>query len=291
MLADVISDFVQGSVLIVGLLLIGALALTRGDLSVLSELPPERLALAAPNASLLDLGEAWAVPILGSVMAPELVARVLAAKSPKVARRATIAATGLYFTMGLIPVLLGLAGTQLLPELDDPEQVLLHQAARYLPGVVYALFAGALVSAILSTVDSALLVAGSLLAHNLALPLLGAVPPARALRINRIAVTGCGLLAYLIARSADSVYALVEEASAFGSAGVVVCAVFALFSDFGGHRSALAALLSGVLVYAGGAYVLVLDHPYLLSLGCALAAYVGVAWRLERAPSGGHSTR
>lgn len=40
-------------------------------------------------------------------------------------------------------------------------------ARHMMPGLVYVAFAGALVSAILSTVDTALLVAGSLISHNL----------------------------------------------------------------------------------------------------------------------------
>lgn len=279
MLADVITDSVQGVVLVSGLILIGTMAWLSGDLGGLQEVEASRRSLFAPGASAMDLAEAWAVPILGSVMAPELVGRVLAAKSPQVARRATIAAAFLYFTVGLVPVAMGLLATRALPGLDDPEQVLLHQAARYLPGLLYAIFAGALVSAILSTVDSALLVAGSLVAHNVVLPALGEVEPARALRINRLAVTCSGALAYLLARSADSVYALVEEASAFGSAGIVVCACFALFSRIGGRGSALASLSSGVLVYAAGAYWLELRHPYLVSLVCALTSYLVVAVR------------
>jgi Na+/proline symporter len=40
-------------------------------------------------------------------------------------------------------------------------------ARQMMPGILYVVFAGALVSAILSTVDTALLVAGSLISHNL----------------------------------------------------------------------------------------------------------------------------
>jgi SSS family solute:Na+ symporter len=277
-LADALTDVVQGVVLVSGLLLILGLAYFSADWSRLAQLPAERFSLLGAEQDWLLIAEAWAVPILGSVMAPELVTRVLSTRSPAVARNATLAASLLYLAMGSIPVLMGLLAAQVLPGLAEPEQVLLHQATRYLPGFLYVVFAGALVSAILSTVDSALLVTGSLVAHNVILPTLGAVSSGRALRINRLCVAGAGMIAYLLARSAEGVYALVEEASAFGSTGVLVSALFALYGSFGGARSAVASLLTGVVVYSGGAYVLHIEAPYLTSLAAALLAYVGFAF-------------
>jgi Na+/proline symporter len=274
--ADAITDLIQGSVLVLGLVVLGGAAWASGDFAHLTD-DPTRLSLALPDASHFDVAEAWAIPVLGSVMAPELVQRVISARSATVARRATLGAAVLYFAVGSIPVLVGLAAARSLPGLDDPEQVLLHQGQRHLHAWLYVLFAGALVSAILSTVDTALLVAGSLLAHNVVLPV---VRPAgdRALAVNRACVVGCGLVAYALARSADGVYALVEEASALGSSGVVVTAAFALYGRFGGARSAIAALVTGFAVYTTGAHLgLALDHPYLASVASALCAYVAFA--------------
>ena len=283
---DAIGDVIHGGVLAVGLLLLAALSLAHGDLAQLAQLEPGRLSLVGPGASALDVLEQWAIPICGSVMAPELVQRVLSARSPTVARRSTLAATGIYFALGLIPVGMGLLAVRSLPGIEDPEQVLMLQAQRYLPGALYVLVAGALVSAILSTVDTALLVAGSLLAHNVLVPL---VPDGerRALALNRACVAACGLVAYALARSAESVYGLVEEASALGSSGVLVAALFALFGRFGESRSAIAALVTGVVVYTAGAHALGLDHPYLLSLASALGAYTIAALIPPRGASRG----
>jgi hypothetical protein len=85
-------------------------------------------------------------------------------------------------------------------------------------------------------------------------------------------VVGCGVAAYLLARGADSVYELVEESSAFGSAGLLVVLGFA-FTRFGGVRSALAALFAGVATWVAASGPLALATPYLASLAAALAAY------------------
>ena len=77
-----------------------------------------------------------------------------------------------YLLIGLIPLFLGMIGPGLVPDLADGEQILPILAQTYLPTALYIVFAGALMSAILYTVDSALLAAGALVSHNLVLPLL-----------------------------------------------------------------------------------------------------------------------
>jgi Na+/proline symporter len=285
MLADAWTDFIQGIVLIAGLLLLGAMMLTSGDGGQLAAVPPGHLSFTAPGESWLDSAEHWAVPILGSGVAHELVSRVIAARSAEVARRSSLIAAALYLSVGAIPLLLGMAGVHRFPGLADPEQILALQADHYLPSVLHVVFVGALVSAILSTVDSTLLVAGSLVAHNVVLPLNPGMSEARKLLANRIAVMCFGVIAYLLALSAEGVYALVEEASAFGTAGIFVSVVFGLFTPrFGGARSALVSLALGIIVYNGAAHLLALDHPYLLSVAAALMGYLAVAV-FEPAPS------
>ena len=63
------------------------------------------------------------------------------------------------------------------------------------------------------------------------------------------------VIAYLISVSSSHIHDLVETASAFGSAGVFVTALFALFTRFGGPLSAYASVVSGMLVWATGKYV------------------------------------
>jgi Na+/proline symporter len=230
----------------------------------------------AATASGLELLEAWSVPVFGSVVAQELVGRVVAARTPEIARRGTLLAALLYLATGSIPVLVGLVAARLSPGVE-PEQVLVLRAAHYFPGYARVIFLGALVSAILSTVDSALLAAGSLSAHNLILPLLSGSSEARKLRVNRVMVVSFGVVAYVLALSTEGVYALVEEASAFGTAGVFVCVLFGLFTRFGAARAALSALGSGICVYLVGRHLLAWPQPYLASMLAAVLAYLAGA--------------
>lgn len=92
-------------------------------------------------------------------------------------------------------------------------------AQQHLGTVAYVIFAGALVSAILSTVDSNLLSASSLASHNLVLRLRPGASERTKVRTARIGVVVAGLVAYALAFGSEGVYRLVEEASAFGGAG------------------------------------------------------------------------
>jgi Na+/proline symporter len=277
MWADAMSDLVQGIVLVAGVVIVGVLVMGSGGAGHLAALPVERLRFIDPQVPLLATIEAFAVPICGSLVAQELVARVLSARSPQLARRATIGAGMLYLLVGLIPVSIGLIGIQYVGELDEPEQVLMMVAQQQLPTLLYALFVGALVSAILSTVDSALLVSGALAAHNLVLPLRPGLSESARLRVNRVAVACFGVIAYGLALASDSVYDLVIEASSLGSAGILVIVLFALWGPrLGGAASAHAALFAGLATYVGAAHLGAADYPYLLSLAAAFAAYLAL---------------
>jgi len=230
------------------------------------------------DLSWLGLAEAWAVPILGSVVAQELVVRVSAARSERVARRSAFAAGALYVAVGLVPIALGLAGAQLVPGLEDPEQVLPELGHRYLSPIVYALFAGALVSAILSTVDSTLLVCSSLLSHNLILPHHPGASELLKVRLARYGVLFFGLVAYVLALTGTGVGALVEQASSLGSAGLFVLLVLGLFTRRGGAASAYAALFGGLAAYFV-AVALDCPWPFLVSLAAAFAGYLALAGR------------
>lgn len=279
LLADAVTDTVQGVVLAVGLVAVawGVASAVGGVSAGLAAVPPERFRLVDPARPALETVEAWAIPVLGSMLSQELAQRILASRSPEVARRSSFAACAVYLGVGLLPVFVGLVGPSLVPGLEDPEQLLPTLAREVLPRAAYVLFVGALVSAILSTADSTLLVAATLVSHNVVVPLRGDVDEARKVKIARAWVVVFGAIATVLALSSEGVHSLVEQASGFGSAGFVVVVVVGLFTGFGGQWAALASLAAGIVVWCAGSYVLAWKLPYLWSLAAALAAYGVVA--------------
>lgn len=284
LLSDAITDLVQGVLLIVGLFVVaGGVVSQLGGLGAAADAVASsgRVHLTSfGEGSALDAVEAWAIPVFGSLITTEIVGRVVAAKSPTVAQRSSLAAGTLYITIGIIPVLLGLVGPALVPGMEDAEQIIPTLAIQSLSTVGYALFAGGLISAILSTVDSTLLVSAGLLSHNLIVPAFEIVDERRKVRLARWGVIVFGVIAYLLARRAEGVFALVEQASAFGSAGVIVTVAFGLFTRLGGPATAMATLVVGTLAYLIATYA-GFAYPFVLSLVLALATYV-VGSILER---------
>ena len=286
LLVDAINDVMQGVILALGLLILFVAVIVHaggmGELgNVLAD--PARVHAMPRGENVMTLIERWAIPVGGSVIATELVGRVIAAKSPTVARRSSLFAATLYIGIGLIPVTIGLLGPQLAPSLADEEQLLPFLARDILPVGFYAIFAGALIAAILSTVDSTLLVSSALLSHNLIVPVFRVSSERGKVLVARLGVMSFGIIAYLLARHAEGVFTLVEQASAFGSAGTLVTVCFALWSSWGGARTAIATLATGMIVYVT-AYGAGAELPFLLSLGASLACYL-VGGALERHPT------
>ncbi|MCB1669981.1 MAG: sodium:solute symporter [Gammaproteobacteria bacterium] len=291
LLADVVSDLVQGVVLIAGLLILCVTVLFNvpesADLA--SALTPERLALRADGESWLSVIDGWSIPFIGSLFAAELVSRMLAARSPGVAVGGALTGGLIYLLIGLLPLSLGLLGPALIPGLENGEQILPLLALQYLPNWLYVIFIGALVSAILSTVDSALLNAGSLVSHNLVLPYLPGTDEHHKVRYARLAVFSFGIIAYVLAVNADSVYGLVEESSAFGSAGIFTCCLMGLTQRRVGRVTATATILVGMLSYGTLAYLTQVEYAYLISLLSALITFLTLMWFEPGAVNSGRS--
>ncbi len=286
MLADAYTDLVQGCVLIVGLVLLGVAAWGAESAPSLVDTIGGATFFSAER-SWLSAMDAWLVPVFGSLVAAELVSRVSSSRSADVAQRSAWMASVLYLFIGLIPVSIGLAAADLLGPVENPEQVLIVAAQRFLPGALSVVFAGALVSAILSTVDSALLSAGALFGHNVLAPMLGVVDEAGRLRLDRGCVVGFGVVAWAIAESSEGVYALVEMASSLGTSGLFVLTVSALLPHRrGGRWTALATMATGLLVFLVGNTLGAYEGPFVLSLASAVLVF-GLGCALEAAPPEG----
>lgn len=284
LMADALTDLIQGLALIFGLIaLLVAVAWSMGGMGALvAAIPAERTAyFSLGEASWLEVAEEWAIPIFGSLVAVELISRILATRSAGVAQSGAVVGSGLYLIVGAIPVLVALVGPQLVPNIADPEQIVPTVAQAYLPGFLYVVFAGALISAILSTVDSVILSGASLVSHNIIVPLRPKMTEVGKLLTARICVVALGVIAYILSLLSGSIYELVETASAFGSAGLFVVVAFGMFTRFGGPLAATATLAIGAGVWFAGTFFLEWTAPYLTALVAALITYPAVALTVE----------
>lgn len=104
---------------------------------------------------------------LSSLGQPHLVARFMALRDARALRQGQLIATGWYAIVFFGMCLVGFAGRIMVAELENPEQVFFAVNAQLFPSVIGAVLLAAVLSAIMSTADSMLLVAGTSVAHDL----------------------------------------------------------------------------------------------------------------------------
>ncbi len=279
-LGDVITDSVQGAVVILGLLLTAFfVVLNLGGMDqALAQITPEKLNIFSAQESLAMQIDEWMIAIVGSLVAQEAISRMLAARTPDIARNSAYIAAGLYFTVGLIPVFIGLAGASLVLGVAQGDAFLPNIAQHVLPPWAHLLFLGALVSAILSTINSTLLSMGGLIGHNILIKRWPERFPTQQskVRLQRLLVVLAGIATYFIAGAGESIYSLIEASSSFGSAGLVVCLVFGLWGRMGGPLASVMTLIAGVAATGCLQYIIEFEAAYMTSLALCAAIFVVV---------------
>jgi len=281
LMADALTDFIQAIAVILGLMILSIIVIGEvgGFSAGLANVEPQRIAyFGVDDRGILERLEEWAIPIFGTMVSVELIARVLGTNSARTARNACILGGVLYLFVGLMPLYMGLVGPSLLPGLDEPERIIPTLAEKFLPTFFFVIFVGALISAILSTVDSALLSGGSIISHNLLVPMRPDLSEAARVRCARGSVIVLGLIAFAIALRSTTIRDLVETASAIGSSGLIVVALFGLFTRFGGPSAAACALVTGAVVWLVASILEFTNVPYVFAVAMAAVAYIAASF-------------
>jgi len=272
MRSSVYTDFLQVVVLVGGVLLAAFVGLAEaGGPGALGT------AVASVDASLLNPLDVPAVAVglalsfgFGMTIAPYELSRVYAMRDPETVRRAIPVSVAIQVVVAACVAVLGLLARARLPDLGTPDAAVTELALELFgPVVGVALLLGVL-AAILSTVDSVLLVTASAVAHDLyaeALPALGVLAAPDERRVLRVAqaATVAGALVPLV---------LVDVS---GLLGGLVQLIVALYT------SLLAATLF-VPVVAGLHWSGTTTGGAVAGMAAGLAAVAG--WQLATAPGG-----
>lgn len=292
MWAVTLTDFVQLTILVAGMLVLTPVLLhDMGGWSALAaQIPAERFHLyprSGGSTAWFSYARGWLVIGLGNLAGQDLIQRSLSSRDEKTAYRSAYLAGGLYVTVGLLPVLLGMAGAVVLPDLADPDLVMMELALRYLPAAALILFTGALVSAILSSADSALLAPASVLGWDLLRHLRPGASERLCLGTSRLAVIVLGLVSLGLALHKATVYELMVDSWSVLLATLFVPLTAGIWWRRANGPGALAAVLAGlatwlILLQAGS------DLPADL-LAVPVAALVLVM--VSRATAGSHPPR
>lgn len=265
MWAVTLTDFVQMIVLIAGLLVILPATLSHvGGLGGLIRATPSSLWSFFPHdtgyGSWMAYFGQWALMGLGCIVGQDLVQRSLASKNERVARSSAIVAGIGYFTIGFIPVLLGLAARLVFPEIVDPEYVVPQLAMKFLSLPLLMLFLGALISAIMSSADSSLLAATSLFTKNILLEVFPRMKKRDFLPLARIVTIGMAVVSLLVALYVQQIYDLMVNSWATLFVGIFVPVTAALYWKKANKEAAWASMVLGTGVWVG--YIVIMTGNF-----------------------------
>jgi SSS family transporter len=222
-----ITDFLQTITIIVGLVILAVIMFNQvGGIEPLTANLPDGFFRFYPETSFKSYVEyvaAWITIGLGSIPQQDVFQRVMAAKSAKVAVRASLLSSFMYLTIALIPLFIGLCGHILYPDLGGDSQMIIPTMVMLHTGLpIQILFFGALVSAILSSTSSAVMASAAVLGENVIKffrPTLSDWQLLRIIRVSIVLITGIGII---MAVGAQSIFELVAASSAFSLVSLFV---------------------------------------------------------------------
>lgn len=251
------TDFIQGLIMVAGLVLLSIVALVElggfsGMVSAVHEARPEAMAWMGGKSFPVFLGSM--VGLLGIGLGypgqPHVLNRYMAAKDESVIKDGMWIAFGWGFLIYTSAILLGLCGNALFPDLADPEHLFPRAAEALLPTVITAVVLTGVLAAIMSTVSAQIIVAASAVAHDIVSKLMRKQVSQKGLmRISRVTILVLGLGAMAVALMETRVifwFVLFAWSGLGASFGPIL--LFALYSKRVTREGAIAGIVTGFTV-------------------------------------------
>ena len=260
MWAVAMTDFLQMLVIMIGLIvLLTVVMIDVGGWSAISPHLNENtfrmLPLENTGEEWLNYLRAWMIIGVVDISAQTLCQRVASAKDERVAQNSFYIASIGYLFFGMIPIFLGIIGSVTMPGLESPETIIPALAIEHLHPLAIAIFVGAMLAAIMSSADSALLASASVLAKNV-LPLVKSDPsPKLSLLVARCAIPVCGVFALVVALEMQVVFDLMINANILGLAAIIVPFIMGLWWKKANRTGALSSMAAGISAWLITLYV------------------------------------
>jgi SSS family transporter len=244
-------DFLQALLMVTGLLLAVPVLLeqvggVRPALAFLGSLDARLLGWYYGPRELVAFAVAFGLSIAA---APYEMTRFYSMRDERTVRQAIAVSIGFQLVIGLAVLALGLLTRVLFPTLPSEDMASSVMALEVLPPLVGALLIVAMLSAIMSTVNSILVVTGGAVAHDLYGKFIRpGASQAQLVRANRIAIALLAVIPILPAlQKYGDVQAIVVEQSKFIASFFFVPVVIGLNWRRGTAAGAVAAMLGGFL--------------------------------------------
>lgn len=213
MRASALSDFVQIIIMAVGAIIAVPLLLGHiggvGRLEVmLSSLNPAYIGWAMTPLEVGTIAAAFGFGMLG---APYEIVRIYSMRDEQTVRYAIGSTLIFQVIIGAGVAVVGMSMRVLYPELTTPDLASVIMSIDVLGPILGALVIGAILSAMLSTVDSIMIVSASAIAHDIYAELLNPEATERQkLWVNRLAVVFVGVIPFFLALYGEALGGLVQ---------------------------------------------------------------------------------
>lgn len=276
MWAVALTDAVQVVILLIGLALILPLVISDfgGIDATIGQLTADQLRMVpaeGTSSAWIEYLRAWLIIGIGSIATQDLMQRSFSARSEGIARNSAYLAAILYLTFGMIPVILGLIGSHVVPGLADPEMIVPELAAKHLHPVATVFFIGALLAAVMSSADSALLAPASLLSANIIPFFRPQVSDKNSLAWARWSVPVIGLVSLIVALRAEEIFDLMLSSFEMPLVSLFAPFTAGIWWKRANATGALASMIVGPIVWL----VCLKFYPDLPAELVGLAASVG----------------
>jgi SSS family solute:Na+ symporter len=164
------------------------------------------------------------------VVGPDMYSRLFCARDIKTARNSVFWAAGFIIPFALAITLIGMGASALFPQIA-PEQAFPAVINEVLPPVVGAIVLAALLGAVMSSADTCLMTASTILAVDIVGKFRPSLKPEQVLSISRWGIGGLGLLSLLLALMLKGVISALLFAYTIYTSGLILPVLAGFYKD------------------------------------------------------------
>ncbi|MGJ8724520.1 MAG: sodium:solute symporter family protein [Roseibacillus sp.] len=244
------TDTVQAVVLFVGFLIMAFACLGRidvmNDSSALFD--GKYFAFLGTGELMASLTVAVSV-FISTATVPSFRQRIYSSKDAGTVRKSYYWSAGLYLLFALIPVVIGITASQLIPGLVNQDQAFPELLVMILPTglAVIVLIAG--LSAVISSASSDAIAGTSILLRDVYILFTGKMPPKERVMIySRVGAAVTSVLAVMFTMLSDNIFGYIKNMVGLVISGLFVCCVLGRFWKRSTWQGGVASLVTGTAV-------------------------------------------
>ena len=221
--AVVYTDIIQFFVMMIGICAIATPLLFMESFPLFSQLPSQHLSFPI-NASIgvLPVLSFFFMMLLPHIVGPDIYSKLLSAKDERSARLGALWSGVFKFVVALAIVIIAFAAVVLYPNLENPS-LAIPTAIVHLPPLIAGIVLAAFVSVMLSSADSVLLSAGTVLSVDIA--------HRESIMLSRIGIVAIGITALILSLHLGDIIATLKLAYTVFTAGLTLPIIFGFYKE------------------------------------------------------------